>query len=332
MKRRMTRRGKLVIMAFFAIMTIAVYNAVHKNKPSDSIPVQKNTAASDVTTIQTSTETTSNTEAVTETTMFPPIKLSGCTSAVAYCLENDELLFSQDADRSVAPASLTKLLTACTALKYVSPDMCCTVGTEQFLVQPESSLCYISQGQQLTAEELIIGMMMASGNDAAYALAVNTARKVSANADITDYEAVEFFCGLMNTFAAELGMKNSHFVTPDGWDSDNQYTTASDLLILAEYAATIPEIRKAASFYEQQVTILSGENFIWHNSNKLLDPYSEFYRKDASGLKTGSTVNAGNCLIAVFDVKGLTYLTIVTGCETDYDRYSLTLRLINEYT
>ena len=101
MKRRMTRRGKLVIMAFFAIMTIAVYNAVHKNKPSDSIPVQKNTAASDVTTIQTSTETTSNTEAVTETTMFPPIKLSGCTSAVAYCLENDELLFSQDADRSV---------------------------------------------------------------------------------------------------------------------------------------------------------------------------------------------------------------------------------------
>ncbi len=333
MKRRMTRRGKLVIMAFAAIMIIAVYNAVHKNKSSDSVPVQKNTPADEITTIPISTETVSNTDAVVETTtILPQIKLSGCTSAAAYCLENDTLLFSQDADRSIAPASLTKLLTACTALKYISPDMCCTVGTEQFLVQPESSLCYISQGQQITAEDLITGMMMASGNDAAYALAVNTARNVSADANMSDYQAVEFFCGLMNSFAAELGMKNSNFVSPDGWDTNGQYTTVSDLLILARYSATVPEIRKAAECYEKQLNILSGEGFAWHNSNKLLDPNSEFYRKDASGLKTGSTINAGNSLIAVFEINGLTYLTIVTGCETDYDRYSLTLQLINEYT
>lgn len=333
MKRRMTRRGKIVIIAFAAIVIIVLYSTLHKNKSSDSVPVQKNSPAAEVTDIPAATESSTAADTVSQTTTLPPqMKLSGCTSAMAYCLENDTLLFSQDADRSIAPASLTKLLTACTALNYISPDTCCTVGSEQYLVQPESSLCYISQGQQITAEDLIAGMMMASSNDAAYALAVNTARKVSADTNMTDYQAVEYFCGLMNSFATELGMKNSNFVSPDGWDTSGQYTTASDLLILARYAAGVPEIRKAADCYEKQVTILSGEGFTWHNSNKLLDPYSEFYRKDASGLKTGSTVSAGNNLIAVFEINGLTYLTVVTGCESDYDRYYLTLQLINEYT
>lgn len=330
MKRRMTRRGKIVILAFAAILISIIY-AVMQYRTPDSVPVQ-NIPAETFTTVPVTTTVSVTTTAAAEKTTSPPIKISGCKSAAVYCLEKDDLLFSQDIDRSAAPASLTKLLTACTALKYISPDTCCTVGTEQLLVQPDSSLCYIYQGQQLTAQDLITGMMMASGNDAAYALAVNTARIVSPDAYMTDYQSIELFCRLMNSFAAEIGMKNSHFVTPDGWDNSEQYTTISDLLILAEYAMKIPEIRQAADCCEKQVTALSGESFVWHNSNKLLDPNSEFYRKDASGLKTGSTVNAGNCLIAVFEVRGLTYLTVVTGCETDHDRYALTLRLIDEYT
>lgn len=328
MKRRMTRRGKLVIWAFAAILVILICKLTEK--APDSIPVQ-NTPTNEVT----SSPVTSSAVPATGTTeriTLPPVRLSGCTSAMLYCLEKDEILFSQDADQPIAPASLTKLLTACTALNYLSSDMRCTVGTEQLLVQPDSSLCYIYQGQQLTVEDLVTGMLMASGNDAAYTLAVNAAREIFPDTYMTDYQAVERFCGLMNEFAADLGMKNSHFVTPDGWDNDDQYTTASDLTILARYAMTVPEIRSAAGCCEKQVTIASGEVFVWHNSNKLIDPDSDFYNKSVFGLKTGSTLNAGNCLIAAFESGGLNYISIVAGCETDYDRYDLSLRLINKCT
>ena len=331
MKYKMTMRGKIVILALTVCFIVTGLKICRRNP--DSLPVQN--IPSETTSEPSTLPTTSIrvTDASTETTApIPQLKLSGCSSAILYCPERDDILFSQDADKSVAPASITKLLTACTALTYLDSDICCEVGTEQLLVQPDSSLCYLSQGQQLTVKDLITGMLMASGNDAAYTLAVNTVRNLYPDIYMTDYQYVEKFCDLMNSFAADIGMKNSHFCTPDGWDNNDQYTTASDLVILARYAMTVPEIRDAAGCSEQQVTIESGENFIWHNSNKLIDPQSEFYCKNAFGLKTGSTVAAGNCLISTFEVQGLTYIVIVTGCNTDSERYSITLRLINEYT
>lgn len=330
MRYRITRRGKAVIIAFIIGIIISICISFMGNNP-ESFNVHH--ASTEIT-------TESSMVSTTVTTTVPSAKvsavsrerISGCSAALLYCLEIDEILYSQDVGKLIAPASLTKLLTACTVLKHMSPDTILTVGSEQLLVQPESSLCYINQGQQLTVEQLITGMIMASGNDAAYTLAVNTARKCFPDMYMTDYQASERFCELMNDFASELGMKNSHFVNPDGWDNNKQFTTAYDLCILARYAMTLPEIREAGSCCEKNITISSGEVFTWHNSNKLLDPSSEFYSKNVTGLKTGSTVNAGNCLISVFEKNGLTYISIIIGCEADYERYEKTHFLIDTYT
>ena len=249
-----------------------------------------------------------------------------------YCVEDHEFLYSQKADERIAPASLTKLLTASVALYYISPDEVFTVGSEQELVPEKSSRCLILPGHRLKLYDLITGMLLASGNDAAYTVAVSTARALNPEISMTDSEAVDHFCGLMNDFAKNLGMKNSHFTTPDGSDSDDQYTTVTDLLLLSEYALSVPDIYEISSAYQKYVIFESGENITWTNSNKLLCPDSRFYSEYALGMKTGTTNRAGKCLIAVFVKNGKTYISIVVGCFTDSDRYRLTLRNFSTYT
>ena len=248
-----------------------------------------------------------------------------------YCVEDHELLYSKKADERIAPASLTKLLTASVALYYINPDEVFTVGSEQELVPAKSSRCLILPGNRLKLYDLITGMLLASGNDAAYTVAVSTARALNPEISMTDSEAVDHFCGLMNDFAKKLGMKNSHFTTPDGSDSDDQYTTVKDLLLLSEYALSVPDIYEISSAYQKYVIFESGENITWTNSNKLLCPDSRFYSEYALGMKTGTTNRAGKCLIAVFVKNEKTYISIVAGCFMDSDRYTLTLRNFSTY-
>lgn len=261
-----------------------------------------------------------------------PITSPSCKSSALYCVDNSRLIYKDNIDNAIAPASLTKLLTASVALHYLSPDTVITVGTEQSLVKPYSSLCLIQQGHRLKLYDLVTGMLMASGNDAAYTVAVSTARAVYPDIYMSDAEAVQYFSGLMNSFAKNIGMQNSNFVNPEGWDDDNQYTTVSDLLILAEYAMSVPEIREITGTYQKYVVFSSGENVTWTNSNNMLNPNSQYYCPNAVGLKTGTTENAGNCLIGAFSKNGRLYISVVAGCNTNADRYDLTLRLLNDYT
>ena len=253
------------------------------------------------------------------------------TKAVFYCVEDEKVLYSKNADEKIAPASLTKLLTAAVALYYIDPDEVFTVGSERKMVPSGSSLCLILSGHRLTLYDLVTGMLMASGNDAAYTVAVSAARRLACDDAMTDEVALEFFCGLMNDFAEELGMKNSHFTTPDGSDEKDQYTTVSDLLLLARYALSVAEIREIVSTYQKYVVFESGENITWTNSNKLLCPDSKFYSKYAIGMKTGTTTRSGNCLIAAFEKDGKTYISVAAGCLTDNERYRLTLRNFSDH-
>ena len=253
-----------------------------------------------------------------------------CRAAALKCLDSGELLYSDNINERIAPASLTKLLTASVALHYLSPDTVVTVGSELSLVKPYSSLCLISPGHRLKLYDLLTGMLMASGNDAAYTVAVTTARAVSPDGNnMSDREAVSYFTGLMNDYAASIGMKNSHFTSPEGWDDEGQYTTVSDLLTLAGHAFSIPEIRTITGTYQKKVYFVSGENITWTNTNALLNPNSRYYRSDAAGIKTGTTENAGYCLISAFVQNGKTYISAVTGCNSDNDRYELTLKMLD---
>lgn len=250
-----------------------------------------------------------------------------CRAAALVCADSGELLYGDNINVRTAPASLTKLLTAQVALKYLSPDTVITVGSEQSLVKSGSSLCLIQRGHRLRLYDLLTGMLMASGNDAAYTVAVAAARAARPDESMTDIQAVQYFAELMNSYAADIGMTQSHFVNPEGWDDEQQYTTVSDLLILAQRAWSVKEIREITGTSRRYVVFASGENITWNNSNALLDKSSPYYNADAAGMKTGTTAAAGNCLIAVFRRNGSTYISAVTGCGSNEDRYILTNKI-----
>ncbi len=245
-----------------------------------------------------------------------------------YRLDTMECLYQEGEDVSIYPASLTKILTACTALKYASPDTIYTVSTELALVQPHSSLCMIQQGHQLTLRDLLTGMLISSGNDAAYTIAVNVAREVTENPDLSDEEATACFVGLMNDYAAELGAENTHFINPEGWDNPEHQTTVHDLALISAHAMQYDVIREIASTPSKHVVFASGEIVTWYNTNALLHEDSEYYLPQAIGLKTGTTDLAGMCLAAVIEADGVEYIAISANCQTNDDRYGKVLQLI----
>lgn len=237
-------------------------------------------------------------------------------------------VFSKNEIKKIAPASLTKIITACVALEYASKDEVFTVGSELELVMPNSSVCLISKGHRLTLYDLLTGMLVKSGNDAAYTIAVNIARIASGDKDMSDKQAIKHFCSLMNDFAEKAGAVNSNFENPDGWDGKNHYTTIKDLALICAEAIKHPEICEIVKIDTKHVVFESGESITWSNTNLLLNKESSYYMPEAVGMKTGTTPDAGNCLIALADINSKKYIAIVTGCETNEGRYESMHRLL----
>ena len=171
-----------------------------------------------------------------------------------------ECLYAKAETEPLYPASMTKLVTACTALRYMD-DMqeVIRVGTEMQFVQEGSSICWIREGHKLKMQDLVTGLLIASGNDAAYTIAVNVARRASGNEALSDQEAVEYFCGLMNEFVWDIGARNSQFTNPDGWDDEEQYTTVNDLAIIASCALKYPLIRDVALKIDSHAFIIAKD-------------------------------------------------------------------------
>lgn len=249
-----------------------------------------------------------------------------------YDLTNGQLLYThgdQLAERT--PASLTKLLTICTALEYLDPATVITAGPEVTWIDPLSSVAWIDAGEQLTVEQLVQGMMMQSGNDAAYMLAVAAGKAIAGGEELTAEESAQVFMDYMNRRAWEQGLENTFFVTPDGTTAEGHHTTPADLLEIAKLALENPLVRRYAACQQAQVTFVSGESCQWINTNWMINPESEFYCADVTGLKTGATKAAGNCLLALFDNDGREILICVLGCPTLADRFKDALYLYDIY-
>ncbi len=260
----------------------------------------------------------------------------GLTAAMGFVYDTglEHMLYmGGDGDEPLCPASLTKLLTAYTVRQIMDPETVVTVGDEITWIDPDSSRAWIDQGYQLTVEMLIQAMIMPSGNDAAYTLAVAGGRALAEDPELDRKQAFNLFVDEMNAQARQLGMKNSHFMNPDGIDAEGHYTTMNDLVILAEAVMEDRLIMKYAAMAKADVVFASGETITWHNSNYLLHPeYEEFYTPEAVGLKTGSTDKAGKCLISAFSRDDGTYLIVgVLGSLENTDRFSDTLILYNLY-
>jgi D-alanyl-D-alanine carboxypeptidase (penicillin-binding protein 5/6) len=208
-------------------------------------------------------------------------------AAVAYAAVVDgELLWGRNLDMHRAPASLTKLLTALVLLDSDwRPDAVLQVShVAAHITHPRVGL---HTGDTVLAGDALTAMLMHSANDACMVLVEHAASSMQA------------FTERMNARAEELGMHDSHFVHPCGFDADEQYSTVNDLLRLARAAHANPRIARIVAQQQFSITTGKGRELAFKNTNQLLG------RLDGvMGLKTGYTAQAGHCLIAVAEQSG----------------------------
>ena len=265
----------------------------------------------------------------TEPPTLPPAPSIEAQTAFVYDLKKHEYLYTKHTKEKIAPASITKLLTACIALDYFTTDSVITVGSEISLLQPNSSVCMILPGHKLTVLDLLYGLLLQSGNDAAYTLAVNVAREDLNDNTVSEVKAVEHFITIMNTYAVDIGMKYSHFTSPDGYDTAEQCVTGEDILALAMHVKKKSTLNMIVSTYSKDMTFISGETITWTNTNQFLDQNSVFYNPYVVGMKTGSTIDAGTCLLTSYNDGDHDLIVFTAGCTSDESRYSQTSILIN---
>ncbi len=215
-------------------------------------------------------------------------------SALLLNQNNGEILYEKNAFDPMYPASTAKVLTALLAIENGDLGDKITIGDEILSVPLDASKAWLNPGDHFTLKELLYGLMLPSGNDAAAVIAIYTARKISHNDNLPYHEALSLFVGQMNQRALRAGAKDSHFTNPSGYPDRNQYTTAYDLAMITRTAMQDPLFREIV----QTSRYSSANGSTWDNTNLLLEPSSPFYFPSATGVKTGHTTEAGCCVIA----------------------------------
>lgn len=237
------------------------------------------------------------------------------------------IIKAEDPSTKIYPASVTKLFTAYVALQYLDASKSVTAGEVLNKVAAGSSVAEIKKGDTLTVEQLVAGMLLPSGNDAAYILAAEAGRAMYGKSVSTD-EAIKRFVKEMNDQAKLLGLTGTNFANPDGIHSDSHYSTYADLAKLGMLVLADPIIMKYATTSSMDVSLASG-SVNWHNTNAIIDPSSEYYCRLCTGLKTGQTPMAGSCLLSAFQYMDRTLIIGVFGCKEVDDRFPDTLQLFN---
>ncbi len=239
---------------------------------------------------------------------------------ILYDVTTGETLYSKQPAEKCAPASLTKLMTALVAVKHTPKDYVFTVGDELSLVLPGSSVADLWSGNQLNLTQMLQALLMKSGNDAAYVTAVQVGRIIAGDENLDKSAAVKAFCKEMNAMAKKLGCKNTNFENPDGYHADKHLTTAEDMLKICIASLEDPVIAPVLATDEVNVT-LGARQVTWKNSNLLLDEESRYYYEGATGLKTGTTDEAGYCLAASATKNGHTTIAVVLGANDENGRW-----------
>lgn len=250
--------------------------------------------------------------------------------AFVYNVSNDTIIFTKGHNKVVRPGSTTKLLTALYSLTVLTPEEIITPKDELKLVKEGSSIAYIHSGHKLSVEMLIEGMMLPSGNDAAYVLAAAVGRRLSNNQELDGERAIDAFLSGMSEYAKEIGLCGTNFISPDGYSDETHYTTTEDMLIISKLALENKLIRKYASLTTDDVVYASGHINTWHNTNKLIDKESAFYSEHAVGLKTGSLDDEYSLIFAFRFDDGREYIAGVFGAKNKNTRYKDALEIIEE--
>lgn len=244
--------------------------------------------------------------------ILPPETVIFSNIAVVYDVAEDAVIFQRDAEVQTAPASLTKLVTALVALEHLAPTRNVTIGEEINMIGENSSVAFLAVGQRYTVKSLIDALLIPSGNDAAYVLAVNTARVAANDMSLNAASAVSDFVRLMNEKVKSLGCFNTHFFSPDGYDTEGQVTTAMDMLKICDAACNNTYIKES---------VAKSKSGGWINSNLLVREDSSLYNECVTGLKTGSTSGAGYCVAVSAVVDDKAYIMIFMNSQTSDGRF-----------
>ena len=221
-------------------------------------------------------------------------------SAVLYCADSGQVIYEKNAHEKRAIASITKVMTAIIALE----NDCEREVKFTYSMVAEGSSMYLQVGDVLKLSELVKGMMMVSGNDAANAIAVAVGG------------SKEGFADLMNEKARQIGMKDTHFVTPSGLDDEEHYSTAYDMALLCSYAMKNEKFREIVSQKSMKVEFVSPENKVqtYVNHNKLLSLYDK-----CIGIKTGFTKKAGRTLTSCAESDGVRLIAVTLNDGDDWN-------------
>ncbi len=214
------------------------------------------------------------------------------------------------------PASTTKIMTAILAIEHCNLNETATASEFAINSVPSGySTANIQIGETLSVKDLLYALMLQSANESAVILAEHVSG------------SQEAFANLMNEKAKELGCKNTHFINPNGIHDENHYTTAYDLALIAQYAMknqTFRDIVKTTSFTLPATTSYPSESRTYANTNNLIiydarNRPDNYYYKYATGIKTGYTSAAKNCLVASAEKNGIEYISVVLGASITYE-------------
>ncbi|MBO5143199.1 MAG: D-alanyl-D-alanine carboxypeptidase [Clostridia bacterium] len=231
-------------------------------------------------------------------------------NAILYDRKCKRILYEKNAFDRVPNASTTKILTAIVVVENCDVNEIVEIG--QNAINVIGSKVKFRRGDKITVNDLLNGMLLCSGNDAAIALAEHVSG------------SVEQFCILMNQKAKKIGAKNTNFLSPHGLDTENHYSTAYDLAIIADYALSNKYLANIFSKKTETIYI----NQIARNistTNEMLHVYPT-----ANGVKTGFTNNAGRCLVtSATNNDEWQLISVVLGCDTKNFRTQDSQKLLN---
>ena len=217
-------------------------------------------------------------------------------------------IYGKDENKQTAMASTTKIMTAIIVVENCKLEDIVTITAKA--AGTGGSTLGINKDDKITVNDLIYGLMLRSGNDAAVALAIHTAG------------SVEEFANMMNQKAKQLNLKNTHFVTPHGLDNEEHYTTAYELAKITDYALKNKTIAKIVATKSTTIYINEMPRQI-NNTNELLGNVEGVY-----GVKTGFTNNAGRCLVTSVKRGDMDLIVVVLGADTRKDRAKDSMKLI----
>ena len=223
------------------------------------------------------------------------------SSMVAVDLDNDYIYFDVNKDDKRLIASITKIMTAIVTIENIDIDKEITVGEE--VLKAYGSAIYINVGEKITIRDLLYGLIMRSGNDAAVVLAKNVAG------------SMEGFAHLMNELASNIGMKNSNFVNAHGLEENDgsaNYSTAYDMALITKYAMNNKTFREIFGT-KKHVAKSSDKTYSWINKNKLL--HNEDY---ITGGKTGFTKKARRTLVTTASRNNINVVVVTLNDSNDF--------------